>query len=379
MKSRIEQVTSSPGGRIIAISDIHGYVHYLRGLLEKIQFSPQDTLVIAGDMIEKGPESLATVRLVMDLKKTHPHIYASQGNVERSRLSALIDTSDEADREFLLIHWSDRNVWKRGLFLDMMEELGIPADEVSENTVKDVKRRLLENYRGVADYLWNLPTILTAGNFIFAHAGVPTDDLDALQETEEQECLRRNAFLNEDVQFDRYVVAGHWPVSLYREDIDSLNPICDPQKHIIAIDGGCALKIGAQLNALILPAEAKDMSGAVFESYDDFPVITADRDQKARAGTIHMRYFNCGVEIVEELDDMVRLRHLNSGRVFLAPRSYLYQRSGKLLCNDYSDMLLDIRKGDRLSVVQTTSVGKIVKKDGVIGWYMTAPEQGAGR
>ena len=36
-------------GRIIVLSDIHGYVHYLDKVLEKADYSVQDTVVILGD------------------------------------------------------------------------------------------------------------------------------------------------------------------------------------------------------------------------------------------------------------------------------------------------------------------------------------------
>ena len=407
MKTTIREIPPIPdGGRLIAVSDIHGYVHYLQGLLEKIRFSPQDALVIIGDLIEKGPESLATVRFVLDRIARGYRVSVSMGNVEMSRLADLIGTDPESDKRFLHVLQYDQNVWKRGLFLDMMDELGISPDSVvSDNTpgerissdstssnkasdsriapygtsskpscrisVPALKQALLTRYQREINWLWNLPTVLTAGNFIFAHAGVPTDDLALLREADAWECLKRDAFLHENVRFTRYIVTGHWPVTLYRSDIDNMSPICDAEKRIVAIDGGCALKAGAQLNALILPSDALDMSRARFECYDDFPVITAGHPQEGRAATIHMRYFDCSVDVLEEIDDLVRLRHLSTGQIFLAPKYLLYYRPGKpTQCDDYSNALLEIHLGDRLSVVRETSIGRIVKKNGELGWYL---------
>ncbi len=436
MKTTIREIPPTPsGGRLIAVSDIHGYVHYLHGLLDKLRFSDRDTLVIIGDLIEKGPESLATVRFVLDLIAQGFHISVSMGNVEMSRLSDLTGSGPDADRRFFQTLRYDHDVWKRGLFLDMMDDLGISLENVisddtsdgvspgnasgnrispnsvspgnafddkitpggtssdnasskdaSDNgispnsvssehapriTIPALKQTLLRRYRREIDWLLTLPTVLTAGNFIFAHAGVPTDDLSLLRETDAWDCLKRTAFLHENVRFTRYIVTGHWPVTLYRSDIDNMSPIYDAEKRIIAIDGGCALKAGAQLNALILPAEAQDMSQARFEHYDDFPVIRADHSQKKRKATVHMRYFDCSVDVLEEIDDLVRLRHQSTGQIFLAPKYLLYHRPGKpVQCDDYSDALLEVHTGDRLSVVQETSIGRIVKKDGELGWYL---------
>ena len=82
-----------------------------------------------------------------------------------------------------------------------------------------------------------------------------------------------------------------------------------------------------------------------------------------------------GLESLEPMDNgiplenLVRLRHLSSGRVFLAPESYVYHRNGKVYCKDYSDACLEIAEGDRLSVINATPMGYLVKKNGVIGWY----------
>ncbi|CAM4355269.1 metallophosphoesterase [Saccharibacillus endophyticus] len=54
--------------RTIAISDIHGHARTLIALLEKIHYEPtQDRLYLLGDYVDGGPDSLGTVRMVMDL------------------------------------------------------------------------------------------------------------------------------------------------------------------------------------------------------------------------------------------------------------------------------------------------------------------------
>ena len=67
MKARIKKLRLGPGRRILAVSDIHGNLPYLKGLLEKASFSENDVLVIVGDLLEKGPYSLDTLRFVMEL------------------------------------------------------------------------------------------------------------------------------------------------------------------------------------------------------------------------------------------------------------------------------------------------------------------------
>ena len=53
---------------IYIVSDIHGYLGKLKSLLEKINFSEEDTLYILGDIIDRGPEIIDLIRFVMETK-----------------------------------------------------------------------------------------------------------------------------------------------------------------------------------------------------------------------------------------------------------------------------------------------------------------------
>ena len=65
-KAKIERLDTS-GRRLIAVSDIHANLLYLKGLLEKLSFSDSDELIIVGDFLEKGKHSLETLRYIMEL------------------------------------------------------------------------------------------------------------------------------------------------------------------------------------------------------------------------------------------------------------------------------------------------------------------------
>lgn len=387
MDTIVKRINPLPDGRLIAVSDVHGHLQYLRGLLEKVQFSKKDTLVLIGDMIEKGPESLNTVRFVMGLREKGFHVYASMGNVEYHRMECFRDDSPEGNRRFLRLLHKMKRVWGGSMFLDMMEELGIKLESVTEEGFGSVKAELEKHFQPEFDFIQCLPAIIAAGSFIFVHAGVPTDRLEELEGTEAFSYLKRDEFLREPVAFEKYVVVGHWPVCLYRDDEDSMEPACDWEKHIIALDGGCGLKIGQQLNGLILPGKTAESGKAgdvrreaKFVSYDGLPLVRADRPQKGRPARIVVHYQDSEVECLGYLEDTVgenrvlRLRHISSGIEFPAPESFLYRRTeGKLNCEDCSDALLDIEKGDLLSVVEKTSIGLLVKKNGVMGWYLDQP------
>lgn len=175
--------------------------------------------------------------------------------------------------------------------------------------------------------------------------------------------------MNRGYSFGKTVVVGHWPVCIYRENGICHNVLFDYDKHIISIDGGCALKSDAQLNALLIPGAYSGIDEVKAESYDDYPVITAKSAQEGKAPQIIIRYFDSAVEIAEDGKDYAVLRQKSSGRVFAAPKTCLYKSGGELHCEDISDALLDVKEGDRLSVIADTACGMLVKKDGTTGWY----------
>lgn len=50
------------------ISDIHGEYELFHSLLNRINFSSEDTLYICGDIIDKGPESIRLAKYISELK-----------------------------------------------------------------------------------------------------------------------------------------------------------------------------------------------------------------------------------------------------------------------------------------------------------------------
>ena len=68
---RVQDAVLPPRRRVVAVSDIHGNLPFLKGLLAKIGFSRDDILVLVGDMVEKGAQSLDTLRFIMELCRTH--------------------------------------------------------------------------------------------------------------------------------------------------------------------------------------------------------------------------------------------------------------------------------------------------------------------
>ena len=69
-------------GKLYLMSDVHGYFLPFLRILREIRFMDADRMVILGDLVAKGPDSLGVLRFVMENK----NILALRGNHEQRLL-----------------------------------------------------------------------------------------------------------------------------------------------------------------------------------------------------------------------------------------------------------------------------------------------------
>ena len=114
----------TPGG-IIAISDVHGNLPYLRGLLAKLSLREEDTLIFCGDFLEKGRYSLETLRYILRLSQLR-RVHAVLGNCDfwQDAIYRPTPGSDEYCKRYLL---SDSAGWGPGLLAQMCQEAGFAS------------------------------------------------------------------------------------------------------------------------------------------------------------------------------------------------------------------------------------------------------------
>ena len=350
-----------PGRRVIAVSDIHGNLPFLKGLLEQVGLTPDDVLILVGDLLEKGQDSLATLRYVMELQEKYT-VYPLCGNCDDIPRTFL-ERPDGTDGE---LWWSILSRWReRATLIQMAAEAGIPFPG-GPRDLPALRAALLERFPEETAFLMNMPHILEAGNFIFVHGGIPRED--ALDELDAYSCMKNDDFMGQGLSFHKWVVVGHWPVTLYNPGIQQSAPVIDRERHIASIDGGCVLKVDGQLNALIIP----DIHGEemTFEAYDSLEPVTALDAQQASPDPVNIRWSDSAVEVLSEDGDCVRVRHPSSGRELWLPGDFVSRwGDGQLHTEDATDYCLRVAPGDTLHLVRETQRGRLVKKDSVTGWY----------
>lgn len=234
----------APSRRILAVSDIHGNRAFFRGLLEKAAFSSRDILVLVGDILEKGPDSLGLLRDILELSQDHT-ILPVCGNCDG-----------------LVLRFFEDDLWDQGFFRvylpahpeSILRQMAREAGFDRWDDLPRLRECLRRTFPWVWDWLRSLPTILENEHLVFVHGGVPS--LDRMEELDAWHCMKNDDYWGQGHSFahtGKYVVVGHWPVTLYDPRIPSAAPIVDRARHIISIDGGCVLKLDGQLNALIIP------------------------------------------------------------------------------------------------------------------------------
>jgi serine/threonine protein phosphatase 1 len=82
--------------RVLAIGDIHGCDTALETLLGQLQITGHDTVVLLGDIVDRGPGTRQVIERLMDLK-SECRLHFVMGNHEQMLLSAL-DHSAEMSR-----------------------------------------------------------------------------------------------------------------------------------------------------------------------------------------------------------------------------------------------------------------------------------------
>ena len=212
-----------------------------------------------------------------------------------------------------------------------------------------------------------MPTVIETQKFIFVHGGLPSNNLDKLKDYKLFELLKLDGFMDKGICFEKFIVVGHWPVSLYNDVILQSNPVINKKQKIISIDGGCGIKTTCQLNAFMI--ENIYSINFSHDYYDNFRIGYANTPQEASADSINIRWNDSEVEIVGKDDENSTIVHKTSGKILEVPNRYISGSGENTHCHEYTDYYLNVSVGDKLSIIDKSTKGYFVKKHGISGWF----------
>ena len=191
------QRTLDEGGNVWAIGDVHGYADTLLALLDSLNLSSRDRVVLLGDLVDRGPRSCEVIRIARE----NPQIFSVLGNHEEMMLNSFdvdnIETMTAQQTNWFYVGGRTTNQ----SYIDEFTN--------SQGQIDDFDLRM----RVGKDLAWldSLPHHIVLDDFRLVHAGYsPWDgDLD-LQSTDTLMWIR-GEFHNSITPVDekRTVVFGH--------------------------------------------------------------------------------------------------------------------------------------------------------------------------
>jgi len=360
VKATIQYVDIPRGKRVLAASDLHGHGSRLARLLRKAGFCEDDMLFLVGDCLERGRENLKTLRMVMELCRL-PNVFATVGNVDLWALTYFTQSAEDIKARidlFVKHHGST-------LFTELCEEAGLPYDTLAQ--IAYARDRLPLLYRDEIEFIRSLPTIIETPFYRFVHGGLPTKNLDELDMSNPLHYLKNDAFIDQGVSFDKWLIVGHWPASLYHRDRIDLNPYVSISQRIIDIDGGSGVKSDGQVNLLVFPHAGEDSFTSLCT--DDFPRFRALDPQQESETSGNINYADPWVEILEVRDSLTRVRRISDGYEMWTVKPVKTEDGKSRLWGDSTDYRHQIFPGDVISLIARDAVGCYIKKDGVCGYY----------
>lgn len=336
-------------GRTIVISDIHGSLQVYTKLLEKAGYHPgKDRLILLGDLVEKGDQSLETLRLIM--KQTQAgEVYPVMGNCDFVAKNILFSYRLEFLRKVLLNR-------KNSLIHEMIVESNLePISETSG--MNQLAYELRKRYLKELSFLNDLPHVLVTSQAIFAHSGIENETTFA---DDFRDVMTRFQFANEDKSFTRPVIVGHMPVSEYCRFKANFNPIFDTAKNIYSIDGGNAVKKAGQLNALVLQKHSM-----ISVNTDLLPKVTVRHTTNpVNDSTFFLNWSQGEVDILEKGAEQSLVYSDYLHRQILVDNEFI--RDGR--ASNYTNYELPLIAGHTVHLVNVWRDKAQVKHHGILGW-----------
>ena len=153
------------------ISDIHGQYNMFIELLDKIDLKDTDTLYILGDVLDRGPHPIKTIRKLMEM----PNAICLVGNHEFMAMKCL---------EFLMKEITDKSIEE--LDDEMLDNLETWQYNGSRSTVDEFTQMDFESKKDVIDFIKEFliyeEVSVNDKNYLLVHGGLgnysPEKDID---------------------------------------------------------------------------------------------------------------------------------------------------------------------------------------------------------
>ena len=322
--------------RVICVSDIHAHYDEFARLLQKCGYDKKnDYLFVLGDIMERGKQNIELLRYVMRLTDESGRVYCVLGNNDTMAVRMAYSDSMEKFRSRL----TDR---PENAFYDMAHSIGIkdPLDNFENN-----REKVRTAFKAELDFLSALPDAIETQQHIFVHAGL--ENRTDWENTDSVYSCCKRWWLREKNPTDKCIVVGHFPTYNYARCNGSNLPIIDKDKQMIAIDGGCTVKLAEQLNAFIIDKNGNDYAySSVFEPTGSYRKCVAICDVISDVISKHIDFDNSRLTVLERKNSFTYVRDEVSGKEGYIPEKYTGYWGENLSGWTDLDAFVSIHKGE---------------------------------
>ena len=210
--------------KIYAIGDIHGQLHKLKGLIEKLPIDDTCQLVFVGDYIDRGEYSFEVIEYLINLYKRYNCVFL-KGNHEDLFMNFMLGESDD----MFVCNGGDSTI-------QSYKNNGYDISQFIEYQRRNLPITHVNFYKSLKNYY-------ETDDYIFVHAGLLPKNIPLSEQPVDVLLWERYDFINSDFDWGKKVIFGHTP---NREILNMHNKIC--------IDTGAYYE-GGKLTCVVLPEE----------------------------------------------------------------------------------------------------------------------------
>ncbi|TDL36159.1 hypothetical protein EVU91_10605 [Macrococcoides bohemicum] len=339
--------------RTIVVSDVHGNINLFKDLLLSVGYTEDDRLIILGDIIDKGPNSIELVEFVGELLESE-HVHMLLGNCDC--------IFDELEEDYLYNYMQRRHT----LVHEALDKLGKTLDDYESQS--DMAKDVRKHFSHIHDIVRDLPLMIETEDFIFVHAGLDQHDY---MNTSRYNALNMPYFYNATHDAEKMVVVGHFPTCNYVEDgLMNNNIKINEASCIIDIDGGNQVKYSGQLNALIIEYTDDEYILKTLAA-DDYKRQVVIQDFEVSYQEPHtFTYPHFEIEVFDGDEYFTRAKHIHTGIDFMVKTEFIKEiEDGYRLKDDYTDYFMDVSIGEEVAIIDDSYLGyTLIMKDGITGW-----------
>jgi predicted phosphodiesterase len=340
---------------IYVIGDIHGNFKMLKKAVEKMDLNPDDHLVIIGDVINRGPNSLESLDYVVELAENNKNVHVLMGNHELFTMKGLFE---EQERFY--------SFYKDGKYTTIAHELIEKENvEINDENHLEVFKLITDKYAYYFDFIKNLPIVLETDEHVFVHAaykyGVePKEDPYAF--------LKDDYFFDDKTIHEKKVIVGHMPSGIFDTTKFTSKPFYDDFCNRIFIDGGCGVKTTGEINTLVITKNDEiiythDQTN-VFEKY-----VIRDPYYFENREAVVIRYPNFEIEVLEEGEEFSLCKYKHNEQECLIFNDFIREFQGVVMCwYEYTDKRLNLEAGEIVEFVASHNDMAFVKYNEEFGW-----------